>query len=148
MTTIKTPSEQGYSLKDQVGFLIRKAHQRNTAIFQQHSVDEQLTPIQFSALCVIADNDNSSLTDLVQITAIDQATIRGIVSRLKKRGLIELVSDPRDQRKVIVRATREGMMLLDEMVPIAKEISDITVEKLNPSEQVALTYLLKKIIEE
>ena len=147
MTIQETPSNQGYSLTDQIGHLIRKAHQRNTAVFQQYSTDKQLTPIQFATLCVIADNGNSSLTDLVRIAAIDQATIRGIVSRLNKRGFIELTSDPKDQRKVIVMLTEAGRELLSEMVPVAKQISEATVEKLNPSERVALTFLLCKIVE-
>ncbi|MGI9277994.1 MAG: MarR family winged helix-turn-helix transcriptional regulator [Endozoicomonas sp.] len=147
MTRISTPSEQGYDLNEQVGHLIRKAHQRNSGIFQQYSIDKQLTPIQFAAMCVIVDNGSSSLTDLVRLTAIDQATIRGIVSRLNKRGLIELTSDPEDQRKVIVIATDSGRELIMNMIPAARQISEVTVEKLNPSEQIALTYLLRKIID-
>ena len=147
MTTNSSPkpSEQGYVLNEQVGHLIRKAQQRHTAIFQQLSTDQQLTPIQFAALCVIVENGCSSLTELVKATDIDQATIRGVVSRLKKRELIELASDPEDQRKVLVQATVQGRAALSDMVPVAREITETTLEKLNPTERVALFHLLEKI---
>ncbi len=139
------PSDQGYVLNEQVGHLIRKAQQRHTAIFQQYCSDLQLTPIQFAALCVIVEKDSSSLTELVQATDIDQATIRGVVSRLKKQELIKLASDPNDQRKVMVQATAKGKKVLSQMVPVAQKITEKTLEKLNAPERVALFHLLEKI---
>ncbi|OEY67928.1 MarR family winged helix-turn-helix transcriptional regulator [Marinobacter sp. X15-166B] len=135
----------GYDVAEQVGHLIRRAHQRHTAIFQQYSCDSNLTPMQFSVLCSVLDQGPSSLTDIVKRTAIDQATIRGVVKRLKDRGLIKLISDPADNRKVIVCVTADGEQLIQQMIPLAREITDKTLEKLDMSERIALKYLLRKI---
>jgi DNA-binding MarR family transcriptional regulator len=135
----------GYNVAEQVGHLIRKAHQRHTAIFQQYSCDSNLTPMQFSVLCSVLEQGPSSLTDIVKRTAIDQATIRGVVKRLKDRGLIQLVSDPSDSRKVIVRVTEDGGQLIQNMIPMAREITNKTLEKLDMSERIALKFLLRKI---
>jgi DNA-binding MarR family transcriptional regulator len=144
---LPTPAEEGYQVTDQVGHLIRKVHQRHTAIFQQLSCDKQLTPIQFATLCTVIDQGPSSLTDIVKATAIDQATIRGVVNRLKARHLIELVSDKDDQRKVIVCLTQEGREVVAEMIPCAKDITEQTLKNLNPTERVALQFLLRKLNE-
>lgn len=137
--------EAHYRVTDQVGFLIRKAHQRHTAIFQRFNEDKQLTPMQFTALCCVLDEGPRSLTELVRSTAIDQATIRGVVHRLKDRSLIELISDRDDQRKVIIQITAAGHDLVKRMIPKAREITEKTLEHLNPAERIALAYLLNKL---
>ncbi|TIS22875.1 MAG: MarR family transcriptional regulator, partial [Mesorhizobium sp.] len=45
--------ENNYHLQDQVGFILRKAHQRHVAIFASHISD--LTPPQFAALAKLYD---------------------------------------------------------------------------------------------
>lgn len=138
-------SELGYDFSEQVGHLLRKAYQRHTAIFQRYSIDKQLTAIQFVTLCTVMERGTSSLTDIVNATAIDPATIRGVIKRLKARAWVTLTTDPNDQRKVMVVITDAGEALVSSMVPIAKEISDQTMRNLNPAERVALLHLLDKM---
>ncbi|MCB8889184.1 MarR family winged helix-turn-helix transcriptional regulator [Vreelandella malpeensis] len=140
-----TPSQQGYDFSEQVGHLLRKAYQRHIAIFQRHVAEKQLTAIQFVTLCTVMERGPSSLTDIVNATAIDPATLRGVIKRLKAREWVRLSTDPRDQRKVMVVITEPGEALVEEMVPEAKRISDATMANLNPAEQVALMHLLDKM---
>jgi hypothetical protein len=80
----------GYVFSDQVGHLLRKAYHKHVAIFQEHSPeDSRVTAVQFATLCTLRDNGPSSQSDLVRATAIDQATIRGIINRLRTHGLVE-----------------------------------------------------------
>lgn len=141
----RTPAEQGYDFSEQVGHLLRKAYQRHTAIFQRHSCDKQLTAIQFVTLCTVMERGPSSLTEIVNATAIDPATIRGVIKRLKARDWIALTTDPDDQRKVMVVITEAGESLVETMVPIAKQVSDQTMGNLNPAERIALLHLLEKM---
>lgn len=140
--------EHAYTFSEQVGHLLRKAYQRHMAIFQQNVGDSQLTAVQFITLCAVRDNGPSSLTELVAVTAVDQATIRGIVERLKARELISLGHDAQDKRKVIVHLSEAGRAAVDQTVPRAQEISELTLTNLNPAERVAMVYLLRKMIEE
>ncbi|MCP1314979.1 MarR family transcriptional regulator [Halomonas sp. 707D4] len=140
-----TPSQQGYDFSEQVGHLLRKAYQRHIAIFQRHVAEKQLTAIQFVTLCTVMERGPSSLTDIVNATAIDPATLRGVIKRLKAREWVRLSTDPRDQRKVMVVITEPGEALVEEMVPEAKRISDATMANLNPAERVALMHLLDKM---
>lgn len=140
------PGDADYVFSDQIGHLLRRAYQRHLAIFQRNACDPQLTSVQFVTLCAIRDNGPSSLIELVKSTAIDQATIRGIVDRLKARGLISQTSDAQDRRKVINCLTDEGRQLLEEMVPCARRISELTMGQLNPAERLAVTHVLQKMI--
>ncbi|AWB06938.1 MarR family transcriptional regulator (plasmid) [Azospirillum humicireducens] len=140
------PGKADYVFSDQIGHLLRRAYQRHLAIFQRNACDPQLTSVQFVTLCAIRDNGPSSLIELVKSTAIDQATIRGIVERLKARGLIRQTSDAQDRRKVINCLTDDGRRLLEDMVPCAKRISELTMGQLNPAERLAVTHVLQKMI--
>nr|WP_225933873.1 MarR family winged helix-turn-helix transcriptional regulator [Pseudomonas azerbaijanoccidentalis] len=128
--------------------MLRKAYQRHMAIFQQNVGDSQLTAVQFVTLCAVRDHGPSSLTELVKATAVDQATIRGIVERLKARELITLEPDPEDRRKVIVGLSADGDRLVQQTVPCAARISELTMSNLNPAEQVAVLFLLRKMIDD
>ncbi|MDR6294894.1 DNA-binding MarR family transcriptional regulator [Pantoea dispersa] len=78
-------ADQRYDYTEQVGHLLRKVYQRHAAIFQQHVGDSQITAVQFITLCALRDRGPSAQNDLVRYTAVDQATIRGVVERLKAR---------------------------------------------------------------
>ncbi|PSJ63441.1 MarR family transcriptional regulator [Mesorhizobium ephedrae] len=135
-----------YAFSEQIGYLLRRAYQKHLAIFQANASDPQLTSVQFATLCALKDRGPQSQGELVRSTAIDQATIRGIIARLQARSLVALGEDPSDARKVIVTITEEGRTVLDAMIPCARRISELTVERLNPAERLALMHTLRQII--
>ncbi len=143
------PSQDGpdYDFSEQVGHLLRRAYQRHTALFQQLIPDTQLTAAQFVVLCSIRDVGPCSMSEIVKRTAIDQATVRGIIERLKTRKLLVVRHDESDRRKVLVSLTDEGQGLVTHVVPFAFEISERTFVGFNPAERMALLYLLRKMCE-
>jgi len=143
-----TRSGAEYKVTEQVGHLLRKAYQRHLSIFQEGTIDPDLTSVQFVTLCALHDLGSSSQGELVKATSVDQATIRGIVDRLKARGLVELSKDEADGRKVIIAIQPKGEALLQTMYPQARQISEKTMARLNPAERVALLFLLRKIAED
>ena len=143
MTTQKDP----YDFHDQIGHLLRRAYQRHVAIFQEAIPDSDLTAAQFVTLCAVMEQRSCSLNDIVKTTWIDQATIRGVVDRLKSRALIEVNADPEDGRKLVVRATAAGIALIERTIPFAQEVTERTYGSLNPAERIALLFLLRKMME-
>lgn len=136
-----------YRFDRQIGHLLRRAYQRHLAIFQAHAGDRDLTSVQFATLCALRDNGPQSQGALVRNTGVDQATIRGIVGRLRARGLIELARDRRDARKVIIAITAAGEALLDRVIPRAIAISELTLGPLNDAERLAVMMTLHKLAE-
>lgn len=137
-------SRTEYRLSDQIGYLLRRAYQRHLAIFQEH-VGDHVTSVQFSTLCTLRDRGPMSQAELVAATAIDQATIRGILDRLRARGFVALGRDPADGRKVSVSVTAAGLRTLEEMIPVAERVTELTYGDLNPAERTALDFVLRKI---
>ena len=75
--------EQAYQLDEQVGFLLRRANQRHLSVFA--GLIPELTTTQFAAIARLADEGPMSQNQLGRATAMDAATIKGVVGRLEKR---------------------------------------------------------------
>ncbi len=137
-----------YVFSEQVGHLLRRAYQRNIALFQKFATDQQLTSVQFAVLLALIEAGEGSPTEIGRLTAVDPATMRGIVQRLSKRGLLTVVADQTDRRKLVLRVTEDGAEIVTRMLPGAFEITRRTLEGLNNAEQVALLYLLNKLTQD
>lgn len=154
MAPPKSPSEptspkqidiSTYEFSEQIGHLLRRAYQRHLAIFAQTIDDPQLTAVQFAVLSANRRLGPSSMSDLGKATAIDGATVRGIIERLQARGLVELQANQDDRRKSVVELTERGRELLELTTPTAARISELTMSDLNAVERVAVLYLLRKL---
>jgi len=135
--------EQGYRLEDQIGFKLRLANQRHLEIFSAAMPD--LTPRQFAVMAKLADEGTLSQNHLGRLVAMDAATTKGVVERLARKGFIATAPSPTDRRRVEISLTTEGRAFLDEMVPIATEISARTARNLSPRELDRLLALLNKL---
>jgi hypothetical protein len=61
----------GYVVEDQVGFLLRRAHQRHTVLFQDGIGDADLTPTQFTALIKVVELGRVTQNHLGRLAAMD-----------------------------------------------------------------------------
>src|SRR6478736_3319235 len=129
------PSEQGrYVLDDQVGFLMRVAMQRHTAIFMSRMI-EQLTQTQFAALAKLYEVGPCSQNHLGRLIYLDASTIKGVVDRLQLRGLVATCDDPNDRRRRAVTLTDKGRRTTEAAIDIASKITRKTLAPLTNEEQ-------------
>ncbi len=139
------PAQDDYVLTDQVGHLLRRAHQRHTAIFQDMIGNVQLTPTQFAALVKIRDVGEVSQNELGRLTAMDPATIQGVIHRLKVRALIARRADPDDRRCTLLSLTGSGQALIERALASAKAITAATLAPLADNERATFLSLLRKL---
>jgi DNA-binding MarR family transcriptional regulator len=135
--------EDGYHLQEQVGFILRKASQRHIAIFARHIGD--LTPPQFAALAKLAEIGEASQNQLGALVAMDAATIKGVIDRLKARGLVALSEHKEDKRRLVVSLSDEGRALIERLLPLAERITAETLAPLNARETATFLKLLAKL---
>ncbi|WP_024507868.1 MarR family transcriptional regulator [Bradyrhizobium sp. ARR65] len=133
-----------YILDEQIGFILRLVWQRHTAIFAR-DIGTNLTPTQWAALSKLAETGPCSQNQLGRLTAMDVATIKGVIDRLTARGLTETSSDPEDGRRLLVSLTRAGQQLADKVAPNALAISKETLAPLDAKERETLLALLSKL---
>ncbi|GIK98886.1 MAG: transcriptional regulator [Alphaproteobacteria bacterium] len=137
-------AETAYRLEEQVGFLLRRATQRHVAIFSAR-LGEDLTPMQWAALAKLYELGPTSQNRLGRNTAMDGATIKGVVDRLMGRGLMETRADPEDGRRRVVTLTESGQRLVKRCLSGAVAATDETLAPLTPSERNQLLGLLRKL---
>lgn len=135
----------GYAVEEQVGFLLRRAHQRHTALFQDGMASADLTPTQFTALVKIVELGRVTQNHLGRLAAMDPATIQGVVRRLTGRGLVRRMPDPLDRRAAVLVATDAGAALAEEAVRHGARITEATLAPLAPAERDHLLALLRRL---
>jgi DNA-binding MarR family transcriptional regulator len=136
----------GYVVEDQVGFLLRRAHQRHAALFQDGIAEAaDLTPTQFTALIKTVEQGRVTQNQLGRLTAMDPATIQGVVRRLILRGLVQRLPDPMDRRTAVLTPTAAGIALAGRAVACARRITEATLHPLDAAERRALLALLRKL---
>jgi DNA-binding MarR family transcriptional regulator len=133
-----------YGLDTQVGFILRQVSQRHTAIFS-NGIGANITATQWAALSKLAETGPCSQNHLGRLTAMDVATIKGVIDRLTARGLTETGPDPQDGRRLLVRLTRAGQALVERCIPHASKITEDTLAPLTMKERETLIALLQKM---
>ena len=134
-----------YLLEEQVGFLLRCAHQSATEDFNAVMGRFAITPTQFAALAKLDDLGSVSQNQLGRLTRMDPATISGVVGRLIARGLVCQSPHAHDARLVLLALTPSGRTVVREMKAIAAQVSRRTLGRLSPAEADALLLALAKI---
>ncbi|MFT7594928.1 MAG: DNA-binding MarR family transcriptional regulator [Paracoccaceae bacterium] len=144
MADPETLASDSYNLDDQVGYLLRLASQRHAAIFQSHT-REGLTPTQFSALIRISEQGQCSQNHLGRLAAMDVATIKGVVDRLRQKGLTVTEADPNDKRRMLISLSPEGAALVKEMHKVGHAITAETLSPLTTAEKRSMARMLRKM---
>ena len=138
------PARPPYVLDEQIGFILRQVWQRHAAIFAKE-IGINLTPTQWAALAKLTETGPCSQNHLGRLTAMDVATIKGVIDRLTARGLTETSPDPEDGRRLLVSLTRAGQQLAEKTAPNALAITKETLAPLDARERETLVTLLCKL---
>src|SRR5512135_2508215 len=138
------PSRPSYILDEQIGFILRQVWQRHTTIFAR-DIGINLTPTQWAAVAKLAETGPCSQNQLGRLTAMDVATIKGVIDRLTARGPTETSRDSEDGRRLLVSLTRAGQQVAEKAVPNALAITKETLAPLEPKERDTLVALLSKL---
>ena len=141
-----SPASRQYRIEEQVGYLLRRAHQRASAIFQVSIGDPNITPTQYSSLVKLNEYTELSQNLLGRLVGMDKATMQGVVRRLKERGLVDSRPDPGDARRTLLSLTTEGQRLVNKLLINGPAVSRETMKPLSVQEQRQLLELLSRIV--
>jgi DNA-binding MarR family transcriptional regulator len=141
-----TSAPRPYRIEDQIGYLLRRAHQRASAIFQTTIGDPNITPTQYSSMVKLHEYHELSQNLLGRLVGMDKATMQGVVRRLKDRGLVDSRPDPGDARRTLLSLTIDGQRTVGKLLINGPAVSRETLKPLNGAEQRQLLELLSRII--
>ena len=145
MTVAKrSTNSSDYRLNEQVGFLLRVAMQRHTAIFMSR-ISHGLTQTQFVTLAKLYEVGPCSQNHLGRLIYLDAATAKGVVDRLRTRGFVAVRADASDRRRRAIALTDAGRKVAEAAIRMAKQITRHTLTPLTAAEQRTVIRLLKKL---
>ncbi|MFV2034541.1 MAG: MarR family winged helix-turn-helix transcriptional regulator [Halocynthiibacter sp.] len=93
----------------------------------------------------IAEVGQCSQKRLGRLTAMDVATIKGVVDRLHKKDLVALAPDTLDKRRMLISLTDGSRAMIDTLHALGRAVSAQTLAPLSASESSTLLRLLRKL---
>ncbi|WP_246217882.1 MarR family winged helix-turn-helix transcriptional regulator [Jiella pacifica] len=136
--------QDDYVLDEQVGFLLRQAQQRHAGLFSD-CFGGDMTPTQWAVLAKLAEIGECSQNLLGRYTAMDVATIKGVVQRLLVRHLVLRRRDPDDGRQLLISLSQEGRAAFDRHLPDARKASTATLSALSEPDRALFLRCLKAL---
>ncbi|NEQ50913.1 MAG: MarR family transcriptional regulator, partial [Leptolyngbya sp. SIO3F4] len=102
---------------------LARAYQAFTCYSERFVKQHNLTPAQFDVIATLGNTQGMSMGDIGEKTLITKGTLTGVVDRLIKKGLATREVPAENRRSVIVKLTRNGESLFEQVFPA--HITDI-----------------------
>ena len=130
------------------GHLIRRLNQIAVAQFMDRmaAIGEDLTPVQFSALCAIQSHPGIDQASIAGLIAYDRATLGKVIDRLVSKELVDRTVSQQDRRAREVSLTARGAALLEKVHPVVIAAQPDILTGLDEAEQKQFVCLLQKTI--
>lgn len=127
------------------GFLLRRAHQINSAIFDAEFREWEITHTQYGLLMAIASFPEVDVVRCGRLTGVDRTTSHLAIRNLERRGWIARRTDPTDARRHLLAVTAAGFDLLRRTKPVLQRVKKRLLQALAPQEAESLVALLRRI---
>ena len=107
---------------------------------------EMSTP-QFKALLLISEEEGIRMRELARKMGGSFSNATVLVDRLVERGLVERLAEPEDRRVVLVRVSKEGRRLIEQLVTSWRAISTSLLENIAPEDLDTIHDALRILLE-
>lgn len=106
-------------LSQLLGYSIRRAQLWIFKEFSRQLAAFEISPAQFSVLCVIDANPGVNQLAVAQLLSIERAGLGRLVDHLEDRGLVRRTASAINRRYYVLYLTEAGATLLDRLRPAA-----------------------------
>lgn len=135
------------SVWNRPGFLVRRLHQIHVAIFLEEMAEDNITPIQYGLLSVLADLPGLDQLSLAEEIGIDRANVADVLTRLENRGLVVRTVSAEDKRRKFCAPTKLGLAFVKKYHENMQRAQDNLLRPLKPAERAEFMRLLRCIVE-
>jgi DNA-binding MarR family transcriptional regulator len=133
-------------LWERPGFLVRRLHQIHSAMFLEACRAFGVTPLQYSLLSILRAQPGLDQSGIGEELGLDRSNAFDVVQRLKRAGLISLVSDVKDKRRKKTILTTKGASLLAKLDPPALKAHEELLSSLSARDRALLMKLLRRVL--
>ena len=104
-----------------------------------------ITPGQYGVLSCLWKNGPTTPKEIARALRLENSTVSGILDRMQKQDLIDLVVDPNNRRSILVIATPSAMAMKDDVLKAVDELNVEILQDFTPQEKDALMESLRRI---
>jgi DNA-binding MarR family transcriptional regulator len=119
-------------LSQLLGYSIRRAQLWIFREFSRQLAAFEISPAQFSVLCVIDANPGVNQLAVAQLLSIERAGLGRLVDHLEGRGLVRRTASAINRRYYVLYLTEAGRALLGRLRPAAAESDMALAAKIGP----------------
>ncbi len=133
---------------DKIAILIKKASLQFDKISNKALDPYEISSTQYKILkFLFAEKEHKArITDLEIFLSATHPTTIGHIDYLEKKGLVERVANPNDNRGKLITPTKKAYSLEKELIKIGDDIENELTNKLNDKEKEEMVDLLKKML--
>src|SRR3546814_19230576 len=126
------PPIDEFDIRTEIGPLLRRCDRHSLDLYESSVGPDAPTRQQVGVMLVIHQLKEPSQVPISQRSGIDRSTISGIVRRLAKNGLVQLIPSLSDIRAVTHFLTIDGFVVLNTSITVllynqAKTIETLTI---------------------
>jgi DNA-binding MarR family transcriptional regulator len=138
----------GFHLEDFLPYRLSVSANRVSRLFARR-FDEAfgLSIPEWRLLAVLGRVGSASPSAVGEMTAMDKVKVSRAAASLVARGLVRQTQDPTDGRARVLRLTRKGVSVHQNLVPLARELETQIASGLSRTEWAALHKTLNRVIQ-
>ncbi|MFB6451347.1 MarR family winged helix-turn-helix transcriptional regulator [Bradyrhizobium tunisiense] len=129
------------------GFLVRRLHQINYALFFEECTTFNITPVQYALLTTLSLNPDMDQNSLGKEVGIDRTNVADVLRRLERRGFVERRKADKDRRAVLARLTADGERITRDMFTAMQRAQNRLLEPLSAGERTAFMATLLRLVD-
>ncbi len=116
------------------------------AVRQLYTERHGIAVNEWRTMVVLNEHEPLSAKEIVERSSMDKVSVSRAIASLADRTLLERHVDPADRRRALLRLTRKGRTMLEDILPRVVDVEREMLSVLTPEEQVQLLSLMEKVL--
>lgn len=133
------------SFRDNIVFLLAKAHQRAQATLKAHLQRFGLTPMQCLFMESLWEEDGLAVGDIGRRIALDTATLAGVLDRMVTAGWVLRETDPVDGRVARVYMTEKARTAISDLADVIERTNNELLSNFSLEEKLLFKRFLRDV---
>ncbi len=129
--------------RDNLVFLLAKAHQRAQGVLKGHLQAHGLTPVQCLILESLFEEEGLSIGDIGRRLVLDTATLAGVLDRMSTAGWVRREPDPKDARVARIHLTERAASAVADLVKTIEHANDELANSFSSEEKILFKRFLR-----
>ena len=135
------------SYRENIVFLLAKAHQRAQGVLKGYLQPFGLTPVQCLFMESLWEEDGLSVGEIGRRIGLDTATLAGVLDRMVTAGWVRRETDPIDGRVARVYLTEKALQAVADLTAVIVRANDELMSNLRLEEKILFKRFLRDVKE-